>query len=50
MWNWNITHGGPYYVEVGKNISIKYLATENVSVIVSNPYNNASNDTNVTTV
>ena len=22
MWNWTKTHGGPYYVEVGKNLSI----------------------------
>lgn len=27
MWNWTLTHGGPYYVEVGKNISIGYLST-----------------------
>lgn len=30
--NWTKTHGGPYYVEVGKNIEIKYHSKENVTI------------------
>ena len=44
MWNWTKTHGGPYYVEVGKNLSIQYMETVNVSV----PIQNTGNDTNAT--
>ena len=32
MWNWTQTQGGPYYVEVGKNIKIDYYTKENVNV------------------
>ena len=49
MWNWTHTHGGPYYVEVGKNVSIKYSAIENVTVTINGPstyyYNASSNET-----
>ena len=30
--NWTKTHGGPYYVEVGKNIEIKYHTKVNITV------------------
>ncbi len=30
--NWTKTHGGPYYVEVGKNIEIQYHTRVNVTV------------------
>lgn len=33
---WTQTNGGPYYVEVGKNIDIHYKARENVTVKVNN--------------
>ena len=29
--NWTHTHGGPYYVEVGKNIEIEYHIKMNVT-------------------
>lgn len=30
--NWTKTHGGPYYVEVGKNIEIQYHTKVNVTI------------------
>lgn len=30
--NWTKTHGGPYYVEVGKNIEIKFHSKENITI------------------
>lgn len=30
--NWTRTHGGPYYVEVGKNIEVQYHTRVNVTV------------------
>lgn len=39
---WELSEGGPYYVEVGKNIDIQYTARANVSV--------RNNVTNITTV
>lgn len=30
--NWTKTHGGPYYLEVGKNIEIKYHQKVNVTI------------------
>ena len=35
MWNWTKTHGGPYYVEVGHNLTIQYMETVNVSIPIS---------------
>ena len=29
--NWTITHGGPIYVEVGKNIEVQYTTKVNVT-------------------
>lgn len=29
--NWTRTHGGPYYVEVGKNIEVQYHVKVNVT-------------------
>ena len=33
--DWTHTHGGPFYVEVGKNINIDYMAKVNVSKTVN---------------
>lgn len=30
--NWTLTHGGPYYLEVGKNIEIKYHSRVNITI------------------
>ena len=30
--DWTKTHGGPYYVEVGKNIKVDYWSRENITV------------------
>lgn len=38
---WNATHGGPYYVEVGKNQHVEYQTRE--AVVVNQIYNNATN-------
>lgn len=35
IWNWTKTHGGPYYVEVGKNIKHEYMEKENVTVVLN---------------
>jgi len=32
--NWTKTHGGPYYVEVGKNIEIQYHTKANMTIKV----------------
>jgi hypothetical protein len=53
MWNWTKTHGGPYYLEVGKNITVQYMNTENISIPIITPIliaANGTNGTNVTTV
>lgn len=36
VWNWNRTHGGPYFVEVGKNTQIQYMTQFNQSVYEGN--------------
>jgi hypothetical protein len=38
---WNITHGGPYYVEVGKNQKIEYTTKE--TVVVNTVFNSTTN-------
>lgn len=54
MWNWTKTHGGPYYVEVGKNVKVDYVTRENVTTVITHeapPVTNVNgtNDTNTTT-
>lgn len=46
--NWTKTHGGPYYVEVGKNIEIQYHTRANVTVKAKPSTTNATNTTNGT--
>lgn len=50
MWNWTRTQGGPYYVEVGKNVKVDYMSRENVTVIgyTGNQNVTSVNGTNVT--
>lgn len=40
---WNATNGGPYYVEVGKDEKIQYIAKE--TVVVNTIYNATTNET-----
>jgi hypothetical protein len=49
--NWTKTHGGPYYVEVGKNIEIQYHTKANMTIKVKSPQasNTTVNGTNGTT-
>lgn len=45
--NWTRTHGGPYYVEVGKNIEVQYHAKVNVTKKLSTGATvNSTNSTN----
>ena len=30
--NWTMTHGGPFYVEVGKNIEVQYHSKVNITI------------------
>lgn len=48
--NWTMTHGGPYYVEVGKNIEIKYHTKLNVTKTkaITSSTSNTTNGTNTT--
>lgn len=46
--NWTMTHGGPYYVEVGKNIEIKYHTRMNVTKTKTITGINSTNGTNTT--
>jgi hypothetical protein len=47
--NWTRTHGGPYYVEVGKNIEIQYHSRMNVTKTNRTlVWSNSSNSTNAT--
>jgi len=36
VYNWTRTQGGPYYVEIGRNISVQYISEHNVSISVGN--------------
>lgn len=50
--NWTKTHGGPYYVEVGKNIEIQYHTKANITIKTTvkptNGTNSTTNSTNTT--
>jgi len=47
--NWTKTHGGPYYVEVGKNIEIQYHTKANIT-IKTKPSNTTNSTTNITEI
>lgn len=47
--DYHLTHGGPYYVEVGKNIEIKYHTRMNVTKTKTSVGSNDTNSTNTTT-
>lgn len=38
---WSTTHGGPYYVEVGKNVKIDYATKD--TVVVNTVFNATTN-------
>lgn len=44
--NWTRTHGGPYYVEVGKNVEVKYHTKVNITVKHSTKVTTTTTTTN----
>jgi hypothetical protein len=39
--SWTQTHGGPFYVEVGRNVEIKFVSKVNTTIKLNNT--NATN-------
>ena len=39
---WTLTEGGPYYVEVGRNIDVKYVSRGNVTIRTNNSNSTSS--------